>query len=98
MTPFKAGCQVGCPCDSFDCEPDKKSILVLNTVNTAKPHLIKYDGDEDTSLSFTIGSNTSAYRSCAATLNGEMYVFGGAGVEFNKQVFYPQANIRYKSN
>ena len=98
MISFKAGCQVGCPCDSFDCEPDKKSILVLNTVNTATPRLIKYDGKEDTSLSFTLGPNSRVYRSCAATLNGEMYVFGGAGVEFNKQVFYTQAKIRDNSN
>ena len=86
----KSDCPVGCPCDSFDCEPDKQSILVLSDVNTATPRLIKYDGDEDTSLSFNYhqGQNARVYRSCSATLNGEMYVFGGAGVEFNRQVFF----------
>ena len=41
---FQDNCPLGCPCDSFDCEPDKKSILVLNTRSSNKPVLIKYDG------------------------------------------------------
>ena len=33
-----------------------------------------------------MGPNTSAYHSCAAQLNGKMYVFGGEGSDYNKQV------------
>ena len=36
-----------------------------------------------------MGPNTSAYRSCAAKLNGEMFVFGGGsgdGSDYIKQV------------
>ena len=67
------------------------------------PVLIKYDGElsqfesqnldlsfsggEDPDLEFTMGPDTSVYHSCSATLNGEMYVFGGTG-KFSKQVFY----------
>ena len=41
---LKADCPFGCPCDAFDCEPDKKSVLVLNSMSTNVPVLIKYDG------------------------------------------------------
>ena len=42
---FKEDCPFGCPCDSFDCQPDKKSVLVLNTSEyNNKPVLIKFDG------------------------------------------------------
>ena len=42
---FKADCPFGCPCDAFDCEPDKKSVLVLNTNKSSSvPVLIKFDG------------------------------------------------------
>ena len=42
---FKKNCPFGCPCDSFDCRPDKKSVLVLNTNGRrSKPVLIKFDG------------------------------------------------------
>ena len=70
------------------------------------PVLIKYDGEsshfesgisdlpfsggEDPDLEFTMGPDTSVYRSCSATINGEMYVFGGAG-NFKKQVCYDYA-------
>ena len=33
-----------------------------------------------------MGPNTSAYCSCSATLNGELFVFGGTGTSQNKQV------------
>ena len=33
-----------------------------------------------------MGPNTSAYCSCSATLNGELFVFGGTGSSQNKQV------------
>ena len=35
-----------------------------------------------------MGPNTSAYYSCAATLNDELFVFGGTGSSQNKQVRY----------
>ena len=41
---FKTGCPDGCPCDEFDCEPEKQSVLVLNTYANNIPVLIKYDG------------------------------------------------------
>ena len=41
---FKDDCPFGCPCESFDCQPDKKSVLVLNTYSSNKPVLIKFDG------------------------------------------------------
>ena len=33
-----------------------------------------------------MGPNTSAYMSCSAKLNGEMFVFGGSGSSQNTQV------------
>ena len=41
---IKNDCLFGCPCESFECQPDKKSVLVLNTRATNKPVLIKFDG------------------------------------------------------
>ena len=42
---FQEDCPFGCPCDSFDCRPDKKSVLVLNTDSSSNiPILIKFDG------------------------------------------------------
>ena len=35
-----------------------------------------------------MGPNTSAYCSCAATLNGELFVFGGDGSSNEKQVIF----------
>ena len=42
---FQTDCYAGCPCDAYQCEPDKKSLLVLNTRSSNKPVLIKYDGE-----------------------------------------------------
>ena len=45
---FQDDCPSGCPCDAFDCQPDKKSVLVLSTYRSlSKPVLIKYDGEFD---------------------------------------------------
>ena len=44
---FQTDCYAGCPCDAYQCEPDKKSLLVLNTRNSNTPVLIKYDGEFD---------------------------------------------------
>ena len=45
---FQDDCPFGCPCDRFDCHPDKKSVLVLNTFSSSnKPVLIKFDGEFD---------------------------------------------------
>ena len=82
---FQADCYAGCPCDAYQCEPDKKSLLVLNTRGSNKPVLIKYDGGEDPNLEFTLGPDTSVYASCSATLDDEFYVFGGSG-DFSRQV------------
>ena len=80
------GCQSGCPCDNFECEPDKKSILVLNTWSQDGPVLIKNDGGEDRNLDFRMGERTSAHKSCSAILNNEFYVFGGAeGTIYERQ-------------
>ena len=82
---FQADCYAGCPCDAYQCQPDKKSLLVLNTRSSNDPVLIRYDGGEDPNLEFTMGPDTSAYGSCSATLNDEFYIFGGSG-EFKRQV------------
>ena len=37
-----------------------------------------------------MGPNTSVYNSCAAKLNGEMFVFGGMGSSMEKQVKFCQ--------
>ena len=42
-------------------------------------------GGKEENFDFTMGPNTSAYYSCSAKLNGEMYVFGGDD-GYNKQV------------
>ena len=49
---FKDDCPFGCPCDSFDCQPDKKSVLVLNTYSSNKPVLIKFDGEFNQQIIF----------------------------------------------
>jgi len=85
--PCQDDCRFGCPCDSFNCQPDKKSVLVLNTsLSSNKPVLIKFDGGVEEKLDFTMGTDTSALRSCSATLNGESFVFGGYGTPQNKQI------------
>ena len=42
-------------------------------------------GGNITELDFTMGPNTDAYHSCSATLNGEMFLYGGYD-SFTKQV------------
>ena len=74
---FQDDCKSGCPCDNFDCQPDKKSILVLNSWSQGGPILIKNDGGEDGNLDFKMSERTSADKSCSAILNGDFYVFGG---------------------
>ena len=81
----KDKCPYGCPCDDFECEPDKNSILVLNTQSSNKPVLINYDGGVQNDLEFAMGPETSVYFSCSAKLNGDFYVFGGFGSD-NRQV------------
>ena len=48
-------------------------------------------GGKEENFDFTMGPNTSAYYSCSAKLNGEMYVFGGDD-GYNKQVMRIQTN------
>ena len=47
----------------------------------------KTKGGSNENLDFEMGPNTSAYLSCAANLNGEMFVFGGDG-SYEKQVMH----------
>ena len=46
-------------------------------------------GGIEENLEFTMGPDTDAYNSCSATLNGELFVFGGLGSSYNKQVIFP---------
>ena len=43
---FKEECPSGCPCESYDCQPDKKSVLVLNDQISYSNSfvLIEFDG------------------------------------------------------
>ena len=44
---IKTDCNEGCPCDDFQCQPDKMSLLVLANRNhrqAAQSVLIKYEG------------------------------------------------------
>ena len=43
-------------------------------------------GGEEENFDFTMGPNTSAVFACSAKLNGEMFVFGGRGSSYNKQI------------
>ena len=47
-----------------------------------------FKGGVDEDLDFAMGPNTSAYLSCAARLNGELFVFGGSGSSNEKQVTF----------
>ena len=56
-------------------------------------------GGVEDNLEFTMGPDTSAYYSCSATLNGELFVFGGSGRSQNKQVnFLYQQPIKSNSS
>ena len=41
-----------------------------------------------------MGLDTSAYRSCSAKLNGELFVFGGDGNSQNKQVILDELETK----
>ena len=43
-----------------------------------------------------MGPDTSAYKSCSAKLNGELFVFGGEGSSKNKQVIFHQLENKAK--
>ena len=51
----------------------------------------RISGGKEENFDFTMGPNTSAYQSCSAQLNGEMYVFGGDD-GYYKQVVLIQTN------
>ena len=51
-------------------------------------------GGVEENLDFTIGPDTTAYESCSAMLNGELFVFGGSGSSQNKQVIFLQLQIK----
>ena len=50
-------------------------------------------GGEEKNFDFTMGPNTIAVYACSAKLNGEMFVFGGRGSSYNKQVIRIQQQI-----
>ena len=45
-------------------------------------------GGVQENLDFNMGPDTVAEFSCSATLNGELFVFGGSGSRYNKQVIF----------
>ena len=45
-----------------------------------------------------MGPDTSVYKSCSATLNGELFVFGGYGSTKNKQVIFLDKKTFYLIN
>ena len=48
-------------------------------------------GEVDDDINFTYEENTEVYRSCAASLNDEMWVFGGFFIE-------RQVNLKWTDN
>ena len=46
--------------------------------------LFQFSGGKNTNLNFNFGPKTDAYNGCSASLNGEMYVFGGGGTNANQ--------------
>ena len=55
-----------------------KKVLVLSTSYPNNvPFTVRFDGETNYNINFKFGENTVVYRSCAATLNGEFWVFGG---------------------
>ena len=62
----------------FDGEFDYKSLMIY----------CNDSGGAEEDFDLTMGPDTSARSSCSATLNGEMFVFGGNGSSQNKQVIF----------
>ena len=61
-----------------------KKVLVLSTSYPNNvPFTVRFDGETNYNLNFEFGEHTVVYRSCAATLNGEFWIFGGS----KRQVF-----------
>ena len=53
-------------------------MLVLSTsYPNNNPFTVRFDGETNYNLNFKFGDKTVVYRSCAATLNGEFWIFGG---------------------
>ena len=55
------------------------SLTCLARINSAvlPVHFKNIQGGKNKNFDFNMGPNTGAYFSCSATLNGEMFVFGG---------------------
>ena len=51
-------------------------------------------GGIDENLEFTMGPDTSAFYSCSATLNGELFVFGGIGSQDKQVIFHNRKTIK----
>ena len=73
--PCGDNCIDGCEnCSNKIC----KKVLVLSTSYPNNlPFTVRFDGKTNYNLNFKFGDETVAYRSCAATLNGEFWIFGG---------------------
>lgn len=50
---------------------------MLNTRYDNVPMVIGWNGDVNDDINFTFDSNTVVAHSCSASLNDEMWVFGG---------------------
>ena len=44
----------------------------------------EFSGGKNANLNLNFGPKTDAYNGCSASLNGEMYVFGGGGTNANQ--------------
>ena len=45
-------------------------------------------GGVEKNFEFNMGLDTDVLFSCSASLNGELFVFGGSGSSYNKQVIF----------
>ena len=57
--------------------PFSLDLMVRSLYNLTIIASLNVKGGEITELEFIMGANTDVYHSCSATLNGEMFLFGG---------------------
>ena len=84
-------CQV-CVTDPYDCKNDFNIICVCLTLFSEK---LLFLGGVTENFEFKINDDTEVKQSCSATLNGEVFVFGGISTSNNrrKQVSVNQQRI-----
>ena len=51
---------------------------MVNLINRSLRFIRIIKGGVENNLEFTMGPDTSVYASCSATLNGQLFVFGGS--------------------